>query len=193
MTFLDWLKNLFRRPAPPVSGGEIRITSNRPANMATTAKTIGEELAEILEAEEGVREIPRDSNRGKRVEEFQRATWLDGTGWPWCAAFICWGLLQIQLRRGTLPFSRPRTAGAWDFERWARQEDLDLRKPAKDIKRGDIVCFTFSHIGVAIEDERNGYVKTIEGNTNAGGSREGGGVYVQNRKVKHIRSNIRLG
>lgn len=40
MTFLDWLKNLFRRPDPPVSGGEIRITSNRPANMATTDKPI---------------------------------------------------------------------------------------------------------------------------------------------------------
>jgi hypothetical protein len=155
------------------------------------ASSLARELVAILSAEEGVREIPANSNRGKRVEEFQSATWLSGSGWAWCAAFICWGILQLDKKHG-LPFKRPETAGAWDFERWAKEEGLNLFKPRKEIKAGDIVIFTFSHIGLAIEDEKNGYVKTVEGNTSTSGSREGGGVYIQNRKTSLVRAHIRI-
>jgi hypothetical protein len=148
-------------------------------------------LVSILTAEEGVREIPADSNRGKRVEEYQRATNLGGTGWPWCAAFICWGIKKLG-EEMVLPFDRPETAAAWGFEAWAREERQKLFKPRTTIKAGDIVMFTFSHIGFAIADEKNGAVKTVEGNTNQSGSREGGGVYIQSRKTSLIRSHIRL-
>jgi hypothetical protein len=148
-------------------------------------------LVEILKAEEGVREVPANSNKGKRVEEYQRATWLDGTGWAWCAAFICWGLKKLD-EENPLPFARPQTAGAWDFENWAKSQGVKLFKPKGTIKAGDIVIFTFSHIGFAIEDEANGQVKTVEGNTSTSGSREGGGVYVQYRKTSLVRSHIRL-
>lgn len=33
-------------------------------------------------------EIPLGSNSGPFVELCQRATWLPGTGWPWCVAFF---------------------------------------------------------------------------------------------------------
>lgn len=147
-------------------------------------------LIEILTSEEGVREIGT-TNRGPRVQEYQAATWLEGSGWPWCAAFICWGILQLE-EQFPLPFKRPRTAAAWGFEQWARDEGLQLFKPRKKIKAGDIVCFTFSHIGLAIEDESGGRVKTVEGNTDGPGSRDGGGVYIKTRRTSVIRSNIRL-
>mgnify|MGYP003651874603 CR=1 FL=1 len=94
-------------------------------------------------------------------------------------------------------FERPRTAGAWDFENWAKKQavqGVDLRKPTnEDIKAGDIVVFTFSHIGLAVADaDSSGYVKTIEGNTNGEGSREGGSVLEKNRHVSKIRSRIRI-
>jgi|GEM_PF-1054531 len=155
---------------------------------------IPELLATILAAEIGVREIPRNSNRGLRVEEYQAASWLEGTGWPWCAAFIGWGLLKVA-ETVALPFERPQTAGAWDYERWAREQSgkgVTIHKPRKSIKRGDIVVFTFSHIGLAIADEKNGYVSTVEGNTDLNGSREGGGVYRRHRPTSLVRSNIRL-
>ena len=140
-----------------------------------------------------MREEPRDSNTGPRVLQYQRATWLPGTGWPWCAAFICWGLQQIENERELgLGFNRPQTAGAWDFENWARAQKLRLMKPRQSILAGDILCFTFSHIGLAIADESNGYVRTVEGNTDQSGDREGGGVYIQSRKISLVRSNIRL-
>lgn len=148
-------------------------------------------LISILTAEEGVREVPADSNRGKRVEEYQAATWLEGTGWAWCAAFMCWGIKKLG-EEMPLPFERPRTAAAWGFEDWARDQKLKLYKPRATIQAGDIVMFTFSHIGLAIADEKGGSVKTVEGNTNKSGSREGGGVYVQTRAVSLIRSHIRL-
>ncbi len=147
-------------------------------------------LVKILKAEEGVKEVG-GNNTGKRVREYQAATWLDGTGWPWCAAFVCWGIREAS-KKMALPFERPRTAGAWDFENWATDQKLKLYKPRRGIKAGDIVIYDFSHIGVAIADESRGYVATIEGNTDGAGSREGGGVYEKKRKTSSIRSHIRL-
>ncbi len=148
-------------------------------------------LISILTSKEGVREVPANSNRGKEVEEFQRATNLDGTGWAWCAAFVCWGFKKLS-EEMAMPFDRPETALAYGFENWARNEGLKLFKPRTKILAGDIVMFDeFSHVAVAIADEKNGVVRTIEGNTDASGSREGGGVYIKNRAVSLIRSHVR--
>ncbi len=165
-------------------------TQSKPASRAGRDH-LTQELIDILVSETGVREIPLNSNRGPDVEKYQASTWLDGSGWPWCAAFICWGIQQLDTKYD-LPFERPETAGAWDFERWARTQNLKLFKPREKIQAGDILVYSFSHIGLAIDDQRDGFVNTVEGNTNTGGSREGGGVYAQKRKLSLIRSHIRL-
>lgn len=161
------------------------------APPAAGPNALADRLVAILSAKEGVREIPANSNRGPDVEAFQRATWLEGTGWAWCAAFVCWGMRELE-KEIDYPFARPQTAGAWDFENWARQQGLRLFKPAEKIKKGDIVIFKISHIGVAFADEKDGYVETIEGNTDGSGSREGGGVYRKRRAKSMFRSHIRL-
>lgn len=62
-----------------------------------------------------------------------------------------------------------------------------------DIKAGDVVIFTFSHIGIATgSPDAKGNVPTIEGNTNGAGSREGDGVYAKSRNISQIRSRIRF-
>jgi hypothetical protein len=62
-----------------------------------------------------------------------------------------------------------------------------------DIKAGDVVIFTFSHIGIALgSPDKKGNVPTVEGNTNGAGSREGDGVYRKVRHVSKIRSRIRF-
>lgn len=178
---------------PMTSAGYKAYLDSFKAITATpdASTNLGAALVAILKAEEGVREIPANSNRGKRVQEYQAATWLSGTSWPWCAAFICWGIRELE-KTQQLPFKRPQTAGAWDFENWAKSQGVKRFKPRGKIKAGDIVVFTFSHIGLAIEDEKNGSVKTVEGNTDLSGSREGGGVYIKSRPVSSIRSHIRL-
>lgn len=176
-------------PGPKTNAAYDRYLAgfDRPSGSSDLARRI----VELAAAEIGVREVPRNSNRGSRVEEYQRATWLNGTGWPWCAAFLCWLVRELE-KDFDLPFARPLTAGAWDFERWARDEGVKLFKPRSEIRAGDIVVFTFSHIGLAAEDESAGRVITIEGNTDSSGSREGGGVYRKTRATSLVRSHIRL-
>ena len=158
--------------------------------------TIPEKMVALAREEIGVSEVD-GTNCGPRVDEYKAATWLDADkGWPWCAAFICW-LIREATEEDETTFKRPRTAGAWDFENWAKQESthgIELRKPTnEDIKAGDIVIFTFSHIGLAVKDaDSSGYVVTIEGNTNGAGSREGGSVLEKKRHVSKIRSRVRF-
>ena len=161
-----------------------------------SGSSIPEKMVSLARGEIGVSEVD-GTNCGPKVDEYKAATWLDADkGWPWCAAFICW-LIREAIEEDVKGFQLPRTAGAWDFENWAKKESthgVELRKPTnEDIRAGDIVIFTFSHIGIAIADvDSSGYVKTIEGNTNGAGSREGGSVLEKNRHVSKIRSRIRI-
>lgn len=161
----------------------------------STASTFAEKLVSLAKKEIGVEEV-NGTNCGPRVNEYKSATWLDSTKpWPWCAAFICW-LFREAMKEGKYTFQRPRTAGAYDFENWCREQDTSvlLKKPHNgDIKPGDIVIFNFSHIGLAIgSPDSAGFVKTIEGNTDGVGSREGGAVLEKRRKLSTIRSRIRV-
>jgi hypothetical protein len=161
--------------------------------------SLAKEIVRIAKAEVGVREI-RDTNCGVRVDEYKAATWLNPKkGWAWCAAFVCWVVREAMASTGvkqTKTFKRPRTAGAWDFENWSLEQDktTNTKKPhGGDILPGDIVVFTFSHIGIAVSSPNGeGIVKVVEGNTDAAGSREGGGVYLKSRHLSKIRSRIRF-
>jgi len=164
-------------------------------NKDFKAVSLSSKLIELAREEVGVREIG-ETNCGKRVNEYKGATYLDNTqSWPWCAAFICW-LFREAMKGGNYTFKRPTTASAWAFENWAEDQDMSIRlkKPHNgDIVAGDIVIFTFSHIGLAISSpNKDGIVQTIEGNTDVAGSREGGGVYLKERHISKIRSRLRL-
>lgn len=158
-------------------------------------KTLPEAIASIAESQVGVRESK--TNGGPQIEEYQRATWLPVGAWPWCAAFVCY-VVREACKDRKHSFSLPKTAGAWDFERWCKEMDstVMLRKPHRgDIKRGDIVVFTFSHIGIATgPPNAEGLTPTIEGNTcgATGNQREGDGVYRKLRPLTKIRSRIRF-
>ena len=154
-------------------------------------------LISIIQAEVGVEEI-NGTNCGPRVNEFKAATNLTPTvAWPWCAAFVCWGVREAML---ALPdqrftFARPVTAGAFDFRNWSLRQDSSTHTkdwPADDINAGDIVIFNFSHIGIAVLDAQDGRVTTVEGNTDLAGSREGGGVWRKSRKTSSIKTRIRF-
>lgn len=161
---------------------------------------LSEAIVTIAKAEIGVTEI-NGTNCGPRVNEYKAATNLPPTkSWPWCAAFVCWVVREAMTQCGvkeTKNFKRPKTAGAWDFENWSLAQDntTNTKKPHRgDIKAGDIVVFAFSHIGIAVADAdlKTGTVKTVEGNTDAKGSREGGGVFAKVRPLSSIRSRIRF-
>jgi hypothetical protein len=156
-------------------------------------------IVEIALKEVGVEEVD-GTNCGPRVNQYKAATNLPPEEpWPWCAAFVCWVVREAMKATGikeTATFKRPTTAGAWNLENWSLKQDnsTQTRKPHRgDIKPGDIVVFTFSHVGFAVgEPDEEGYVSTLEGNTDAAGSREGGGVFRKRRKLSSIRSRIRF-
>ena len=155
-------------------------------------------IVRIAKKEIGVFEVPRNSNCGPRVNEYKRATSLNPhEAWPWCAAFVDWVIREAMMSEGiaeTATFRRPRTAGAWDLLRWSRAQDMTTRtqEPARDIQPGDIVVFNFSHCGIAISGIESGKIRTVEGNTDESGSREGGGVYLKIRDLGTIRGRIRF-
>ena len=160
--------------------------------------TLAETLVTVATGEIGVEEV-NGTNSGKRVREYQAATDLGGTGWPWCAAFVCWCVreaMKVASVNETATFKRPKTASAWGFEAWSRAQDKTTwtKKPhGNDIQAGDIVVFTFSHIGIALSaPDSKGFVTTCEGNTDGAGSREGGAVLSKRRHVSKIRSRIRF-
>lgn len=161
-----------------------------------------ERVAAIAESFVGRKESPAGSNKGPEIQEFFDADSYDpnGTapgdsGYAWCAAFVC-RIVQLAMVGKTWTFTRPTTPGAWAFEKWSLAQDNSTwtRKPPNgDIKRGDIVVFNFSHIGIAVSDtDANGWIDTVEGNTNKKGEREGIAVMAKSRHVSEVRSRIRF-
>jgi len=156
---------------------------------------LADKLVSLARNEIGVEEV-EGSNCGVRVDQYKSATNLPPhESWPWCAAFVCWLVREAVRTDGPYTFARPTTAGAWDFENWSKKQDNSthtLRNPGNDIKAGDIVIFKFSHIGLCVRSAEAGRIRTVEGNTDAAGSREGGGVFEKSRSLDSIKTRIRF-
>ena len=164
-------------------------------------RTISDSVASAAEMKVGVRETG-GPNKGLALAPFFEADWYDPNGaapgddgYPWCAAFVCW-CVMVAVAGRVITFKRPRTPSAWGLEAWSLSQDSStwtLKDPGRDIKRGDVLVFHFSHCAVAVgEPDKAGFVDTVEGNTNADGSREGDGVYRKRRHVSQVRSRIRF-
>jgi hypothetical protein len=163
-----------------------------------------EELVRIAKSQIGVREIG-GNNKGPMIVEYQKATWLKPSAWPWCAAFVAWAIKnaleskevmkELGLKNARQVENwRPRTASAWDFNEWAESKGLTILTENDKAKAGDIVTFDFSHIGIVIEDQVDENIITVEGNTNGKGERDslsGDGVWKKTRNYKLIRTLIR--
>jgi len=161
-----------------------------------------ERVASIAESKVGLKESPAGSNRGPEIQEFFDADSYDpngsapgDSGYAWCAAFVC-RIVQLAMQGGQWTFTRPTTPGAWAFEKWSLAQDDSTwtkKPPGRDIQRGDIVVFRFSHIGIATGPlDGDGHFSTVEGNTNRAGEREGIAVMAKRRHISDIRSRIRF-
>lgn len=126
-------------------------------------------------AEVGVREAT-GKNDGHRVEQYLASTQL-GPGYAWCAAFVNWTYQKCGV-------VTPKSA-AWSPSWFPAGKLTHYPQP------GDVFGIYFpskgriAHVGF-IDEWGSSRVKTVEGNTNSAGSREGDGVY---RKVR-LRSQV---
>jgi hypothetical protein len=169
---------LFPEVTPPVS--------RAPAPLAA-------EVLKTASAEVGVRESG-GPNRGPRVDEYIRNVGLDPTrgAYSWCAAFVYFCFTRASASLGV---HNPcaKTAGVlahWHkAPAWAKIDASIARDDPRVIRPG--VIFIADHGGGKghtglVERAEHGSVHTIEGNTNAGGSREGDGVYRRIRPLSQI-------
>lgn len=161
-----------------------------------------EKIADIAALQVGQHESG-GNNAGAAVRKFQSATLLDPGDWPWCAAFVCWCVREwlkdpqavewLALKTTTPEAWRPKTPLAWGFSNWSENKPattsrIDRADPAK---KGDIVMFTFSHVGIVVADNGTS-ITTIEGNTNLAGHRDGDGVYLKTRSRSLVRGYVRI-
>lgn len=158
-------------------------------------------LADIAETQIGRHEVG-STNRGPEIAPYQAATTLGvpgpGDGYPWCAAFVDWCIKEAIAKNPGLfacEKSRPNTASVEEFVQWARESGQLVFSPANknfSPRRNDIVAFLFPsgghHIGIVAGPKRYDpddgfFIPTVEGNTNASGSRDGGSVQKKRREL----------
>ena len=117
------------------------------------------------------------------IDSFLRSAHL-GPGYPWCAAFVTYCH-----RIHALPF--PAKAPAWSPSWFPSSRII----PSSHALPGDVFGIYYpalkriAHVGFIDESYHNSgnFVITVEGNTNASGSRDGDGVHRKRRSKKQIK------
>ena len=159
-------------------------------------------LADIAAKYIGVRETgDNQAGTSKILQEIfaaddLRLTSTTTDGYPWCAAFVSYCTQQlIKQSASFFGITAPREASVSRFlNTWAEAQKciiFDAKSELYQPCKGDIVVFTFSHIGI-VESVHGNAFESIEGNTNSSGSREGVEVARKNRSLRIARAFIRL-
>jgi peptidoglycan hydrolase-like protein with peptidoglycan-binding domain len=149
-----------------------------------------EKAVSMAESQLGILEEPPGSNRGVMVEQFQSRAGIS-PGDPWCAAFVYWCFAEAAGAAG-LSNPLPRTGSCmyhWDHAKGHRIVKQRATNDPSLLMPGHIFIINHGnyrgHTGI-VTSVKNGYVQTIEGNSNTGGSREGVGVVSLSRKIVSI-------
>jgi hypothetical protein len=170
--------------------------------MSTLA--LRERLIAIARRDFGAEET--SPNRGPAIEKFWPATDYP-QGYqeraPYCAAAVCYWVREwlkddavldaLHKTAAQAEQWRCKSAAAFGWEKWARDHEVKMFKPDSGtvLHTGDIIIFSFSHIGLLYDDDP-GTLYTIEANTNAAGSREGDGIWQKTRTRKSVRNFVRI-
>lgn len=131
----------------------------------------------------GTTESPVGSNRGLRID-YWLSECASPLGGAWCAAFVHQCGVQAVGR------------AAWPFRRSARVQDVveawTLEREMSRARSGDLIVFHYPTLGrwghIAVcESVTADTVTTIDGNSNADGSREG---YAVVRKTRPLSARV---
>lgn len=112
---------------------------------------------------------------GKEVNDKKQG----GDVYPWCMAFQSWLFDQ----KKSLSAIGGKSCSCSQTKNWFKNNKRWYKSP----KVGDLVFFTYSHIGLVIE-VHDGYIITIEGNTssNDSGSQRNGGMVAKRTRSSSI-------
>lgn len=155
--------------------------------LARVIQVAGKEAANV------VREVPTNSNRGPQVELYQRRAG-SRPGLAWCCSFVYW-CYDEAARAIARANPMVKTAGCLDHWQRAVAAGATRIGHARAVADPSLLApgmiFVMDHGGGLghtgiITQVSGGFLATIEGNTDASQSREGGGVYRLSRKIADI-------
>ena len=169
-----------------------------PETVATSDTAADSFLASVLmlaagEEAKQVREQPKNSNRGPEVDVYLRRTGL-GPGFAWCCAFVYWCFDEAASAAAR---ANPMVKTAGCIDHWNRAQSAGATRVPKNqaiadpsrVHPGMVFIMDFGggagHTGL-VEQVDGGLMTTIEGNTDASKTREGGGVYRLRRKIVEV-------
>ena len=173
---------------PPKQDTLIIIESDTVYVDLQVSKSDYERYVDTLKTYLGAREV-NASNRGPLIDLFFNDCGEPpmAPGNPYCACFANYGLVSIGL-------NGPKCA-AWS-PCWFPDDKVVWRRGVDPNYMTFQTGWTFGlyysrlgrvgHVGVVVQDFGDGYVLTIEGNTNSAGSREGHGVFMRLRHKDEI-------
>jgi len=154
-----------------------------------TSDDIRKLLLDILDTQLGIREIPEGSNRGKMIDIYNKHVGNPLRS-PYCAAFVAYNLDSVGI-------DNPRSGYSPDYARKINVIYKAKNVNNKSLKAGDVVSYYYSnlgrvgHVGFYLKTDVNGYIITVEANTNSSGAfgtieREGSGVYKKKRELSKV-------
>ena len=122
-------------------------------------------------------------NHGKWVDKIL-ASVGSKPGFAYCASSVYYAMINAGADPRQLPEKRS-AAGVISWYQWANQKGMLYGVP----KRGFLFYWLdgqHGHIGF-VREVGNGWFKTLEGNTNADGSRDGDGFYEKVRYISYLK------
>lgn len=166
--------------------------------VSASDRATDEFLAQVLvvaakEEAKHVREVPVNSNRGPEVKQYlQRSGAFPGD--PWCCAFVYWCFDEAAISIGR---ANPMVKTPGCMDHWNRAPSRGAKRILSSAAKADPgllkpgMIFIMDHGGGKghtglVESVNGGLLTTVEGNTDASKTREGGGVYRLVRKVGEI-------
>lgn len=165
------------------------------ASQATDALLAKALQVALAEEAKKVREKPVNSNDGPEVRAYLASVGL-GPGFAWCCAFTYWCFEQA-VRSQQPPRANPMVRTAGCLKHWNEAPAKGARRITRAeavanpalVQPGMVFIMDFGggagHTGFVVRIE-GGLLHTVEGNTDASKTREGGGVYCLTRKLVDI-------
>lgn len=150
--------------------------------------SLSERFIHVMRSQDLVEEYPKGSNWGPVVKLYLKLCGFDKPA-AWCVALVTYSLCLAGVDIKKLP---KYPASTYYWIEWAIANNILLDKP----KRGCIIVWNNGKpgghgFGVTHYDSITKTVKTIEGNSNSDGSREGWEVVDHERKLSQIQKQKR--
>lgn len=152
---------------------------------------VTEKIVAWADALVGIREV--GDNKGFDVQRITSYAGLGSEGgFAWCAMFVYFILRHAGVKADRLP-KKGKCAAVRNWVAWAESKGRLRSTPA----RGRLFYWLGrngqGHIGICLGGSVLGIFRTIEGNTNGGGSRDGDGSYKRTRTVSGMKRNYKFG